>query len=170
MIRYLVIPVFALLAVLIQETVLFSMTFDTLRVNVAILASVYGGFFLEEKEGLWLSFSLGVFLDGLLSVIPGVCVFSYVSINYLARWMSGRMSPGKMWPLALFTFLVSFVEFFFFYALSGLFSGKDLSDAFLLIYLPQATVAAVMYPVVFTLFHRIAGMKHGERENTAYQV
>ncbi|HPQ59883.1 MAG TPA: hypothetical protein PLR43_00015, partial [Syntrophales bacterium] len=62
MIRYLVIPVFALLVVLIQETVLFSMTFDTLRVNAAILAAVYGGFFLEEKEGLWLSFSLGVFL------------------------------------------------------------------------------------------------------------
>lgn len=170
MIRYFFLPVLALLVVLVQETILFSLTFDALRINLTLLLAVYGGFFLEEKEGLVLSFTLGMLLDGLLSVIPGVYVFCYVFVFFLARWMSGRVNPAKIWPLALFAFLVSFVEFIFLSVLYGLFFEKDLSGEFFRIYLPQAAVACIICPVVFPLFDRIAGMSRGERERSSYQI
>jgi len=169
-IRYFVLPVSALFVVLVQETILFSMTFDSLRINLTLLLAVYGGFFLEEREGLVLSVILGILLDGLISVIPGVYVFCYVFVFFLARWMSGRVNPARIWPLALFVLLVSFVEFVLLFVLYGMFFEKDLSGEFFRIYLPQAVVAGIICPVVFPIFDRIAGMTNGERERTTYQI
>jgi rod shape-determining protein MreD len=170
MTAFVILPLLALCVAVFQETILLSLTFDTVRINVAFLLVVYGGFFLEEREGFLLALYLGVFLDGLLSNIPGVYVILYMSIFFFTRWMSGKMNRGKPWTLALFSFLVSFPEFLILYAAYGIFYGKDLSGEFLRIYLPQAAVAGIICPFVFPIFDRLAGMIHGERERSAYKI
>ena len=167
---FVILPLLALGVAVFQETILLSLTFDAVRVNVAFLFVVYGGFFLEEREGFLLALYLGVFMDGLLSIIPGVYVIVYVSVFFLTRWMSGKMNPGKPWTLALFSFLVSFPEFLVLYAAYGIFYGKDLSGEFLRIYLPQAAVAGIICPFVFPVFDRIAGMIHGERARSINKI
>lgn len=170
MTSWVVLPLLALLTAVFQETILLSMTFGTVRINIALLFAVYGGFFLEEREGFLLALFLGVFLDGLLSIIPGIYVLVYMTVFFFTRWMSGKMNQEKLSSLALFSFLVSFPEFLVLYAVFGIFFGKDLSQEFFHIYLPQAAVAGIICPFMFPIFDRIAGMIHGEGKHPTYQI
>ncbi|MEA1936085.1 MAG: hypothetical protein U9M96_04605, partial [Thermodesulfobacteriota bacterium] len=91
MIYYLILPVFSLLLIVFQTTVLDLFFLGKIELEVSLILVVWAGFHLDVVKGGILSFVLGFFLDCITGSMTGLFMFIYVVIFSLSKIVSLRV-------------------------------------------------------------------------------
>ena len=155
MIYYLLLPVFSLLLLTIQVTVLDILSFGKTGLEISLILVVYAGFYLSTIRGIALSFVLGFSLDCITGVVPGFFVLSYVLIFLISKGVSLRLSArGMVFTMGFIFVCVLFEKSLIILIYRGLY-GINVFYDILNIALLQAVAAGVFAPAFFGLFHRL---------------
>ena len=152
---YIVIPFFALLLVVLQRTLLDLVFGGRIGIEVSLILVVWAGFHLDMLRGGVLAAVLGFLLDCLSGTILGLTTFVYVVIFVLSSLLSPRIYGERMLFIMAYVFLCALLEGLFLFAVYWFVYDTDVSDSLLRTTLPQALVAGVLSPAVFTLFNRL---------------
>ncbi|MCU0531943.1 MAG: hypothetical protein MUE76_07660, partial [Syntrophales bacterium] len=99
----------------------------------------------------------GFLLDCLSGTIMGLTTFVYVMLFVLSSLLSPRVYGERMLFIMAYVFLCVMLEGLFIFAVYWFIYGTDVSESLLRTTLPQALVAGVLSPAVFTLFNRLGG-------------
>jgi len=102
-----------------------------------------------------LVFLLGFVLDCLSGTILGLYTFLYAVLFVLTRLLSPRIYGERMLFIMAYVFLCALLEGLFIVAVYWFIYGTDVSHSLLRTTLPQALVAGVLSPAIFTLFSRL---------------
>ena len=102
-----------------------------------------------------LAFLLGFLLDCMSGTIMGLTTFVYVVLFVLSGLLSPRIYGERMLFIMAYVFFCVLLEGLFIFAVYWFIYGTDVSDSLLGTTLPQALVAGVLSPAVFTLFNRL---------------
>lgn len=159
MIFYLVLPLFALVLLVLQTTILNLFFLGKMGLEVSLIVVIYAGFYLEVIKGGLLAFILGFFLDCINGSVTGVFTFFYVSVFFASRMISFKVYAEGVFFIMLFTFICALSEGLFILFLYKMIYNIDIFTNVFKVFLPQALVAAVLSPAVFTMlgfFERIA--------------
>jgi len=158
MIYYLLLPVFSLLLLTIQVTVLDILSFGKTGLEISLILVVYAGFYLSTIRGIALSFVLGFSLDCITGVVPGFFVLSYVLIFLISKGVSLRVyARGMVFTMGFIFVCVLFEKSLIILIYRGLY-GINVFYDILNIALLQAVAAGVFAPAFFGLFHRLEGL------------
>ncbi|MBT8489626.1 MAG: hypothetical protein KJN62_01120 [Deltaproteobacteria bacterium] len=165
MIYYLLMPVFALLLLVFQTTVLDLFAFGKIKLEISLLLVIYAGFHLDIIKGGVLSVVLGAFLDCMTCLIPGFHIIFYILIFIISKNISYRVYLEGISLIVIFTFLCVFLEgvvvFFIYLFVFDVNISYDIVNT----YLPQALVLCAIGPACFALFYRLEVlMQHGEEK------
>jgi cell shape-determining protein MreD len=165
MIYYLLMPVFAILLLVFQSTVLDLLTFGKIKLEISLLLVIYAGFHLDIIKGGVLSLVLGAFLDCVTSLIPGFHVLFYVFIFFISKQVSTRVYLEGISFIVIFTFFCVFLEgvviFFVYLFMFDINISNDIFNT----YLPQSLVLCAIGPACFALFYRLDSlMQYGEEK------
>ena len=152
---YLVLPFFAVLLVVLQRTLLDLVFGGRIGIEVSLVLVVWAGFHLDMMRGGALVFLLGFVLDCLSGTILGLYTFLYAVLFVLTRLLSPRIYGERMLFIMAYVFLCALLEGLFIVAVYWFIYGTDVSHSLLRTTLPQALVAGVLSPAIFTLFSRL---------------
>ncbi len=152
---YLVLPFFAVLLVVLQRTLLDLVFGGRIGIEVSLVLVVWAGFHLDMVRGGALVFLLGFVLDCLSGTILGLYTFLYAVLFVLTRLLSPRIYGERMLFIMAYVFLCALLEGLFIVAVYWFIYGTDVSHSLLRTTLPQALVAGVLSPAIFTLFSRL---------------
>jgi len=165
MIYYLLMPVFALLLLVFQTTVLDLFAFGKIKLEISLLLVIYAGFHLDIIKGGVLSVVLGAFLDCMTCLIPGFHVIFYILIFIISKNISYRVYLEGVSFIVVFTFLCVFLEGVVMFLIYLFFFDVNISYDIVNTYLPQALVLCAIGPACFALFYRLEVlMQHGEEK------
>ena len=164
MIYYLLVPIFSLLLLVFQATVLDLFSLGKIRLEISLILVIYAGFYLDLVKGGVLSLTLGFFLDCVTSMIPGLFTFFYMVIFFISRNVSYRVYPEGIPFIMMFTFICAFSEGIVIFLLYKFMFDVNIFRDILNMYLPQSLVIAVIGPACFALFHRLEGLLHDGKE------
>jgi len=165
MIYYLLMPVFALLLLVFQTTVLDLFAFGKIKLEISLLLVIYAGFHLNIIKGGVLSIVLGAFLDCMTCLIPGFHVIFYVLIFIISKNISYRVYLEGISFIVVFTFLCVFLEGVVMFLIYLFVFDVNISYDIINTYLPQALVLCAIGPACFALFYRLEVlMQHGEEK------
>ncbi len=152
---YLVLPFFAVLLVVLQRTLLDLVFGGRIGIEVSLVLVVWAGFHLDMMRGGALVFLLGFVLDCLSGTILGLYTFLYAVLFVFTRLLSPRIYGERMLFIMAYVFLCALLEGLFIVAVYWFIYGTDVSHSLLRTTLPQALVAGVLSPAIFTLFSRL---------------
>lgn len=161
MIYYLFLPVFSLLLIVFQTTVLDLFFMGKIGLEISLVLVVYAGFYLDIIKGGAMSFILGFFLDCVTSSITGLFTSIYVVIFFLSRAVSLRVYMEGLTFIMCFTFTCAFSEGIAIILIYKFFLGVDMFHDVLRVFLPQALVTGVLSPALFTIFSRFEVLLNG---------
>lgn len=165
MIFYLVLPLFALVLLVLQTTILNLFFLGKMGLEVSLIVVIYAGFYLDVIKGGILAFILGFFLDCIIGSVTGVFTFIYVCVFFISRIISFKVYAEGVFFIMIFTFTCALSEGFFILFLYKMIYGLDIFSNIFKIILPQALVAAVLSPAVFTLLGFFERMAYGGESN-----
>ncbi|NPV05806.1 MAG: rod shape-determining protein MreD [Syntrophaceae bacterium] len=152
---YFILPFFAVLLVVLQRTLLDLVFGGRIGIEVSLVLVVWAGFHLDMVRGGALVFLLGFVLDCLSGTILGLYTFVYAVLFVLTRLLSPRIYGERMLFIMAYVFLCAMLEGLFIVAVYWFIYGTDVSHSLLRTTLPQALVAGVLSPAIFTLFSRL---------------
>ncbi len=161
MVYYIFLPVFSLLLIVFQTTVLDLFFMGKIGLEISLVLVVYAGFYLDIIKGGVMSFILGFFLDCVTGSIPGLFTFIYVAIFFLSRVVSLRVYMEGLTFIMGFTFTCAFSEGIATILIYKFFLGVDMFHDVLRVFLPQALVTGVLSPALFTIFSRFEVLLNG---------
>lgn len=144
------------LLVLGLQTVISNILFaGNLVVEIALILVVYAGFKLTRIKGGIFSFSLGFFMDCLMSSVSGLYALLYLLIFLMTDVVSTRIYGEKKLFVTAFVGFCAFAEgilvMTFYKLIFGLDKFHHLGD----VLLPQAMIAGLLTPAFFSLFRRV---------------
>jgi len=152
---FVVLPFFTILLVVLQRTLLDLVFGGRIGIEVSLILVVWAGFHLDMLRGGALAFLLGFLLDCMSGTIMGLTTFVYVVLFVLSGLLSPRVYGERMLFIMAYVFFCVLLEGLFIFAVYWFIYGTDVSDSLLGTTLPQALVAGVLSPAVFTLFNRL---------------
>lgn len=155
MIYYFVLPVFSLVLIVFQTTVLDLFFLCKIEFELSLILVVYAGFHLDIMKGGVLSFILGFFLDCITGSMTGLFTFIYVLIFSISRIVSSRVYLEGIAFIMGFTFICVFSEGIITVLVYKLICGVDMYSDVLRVFFPQALVASVLSPALFSIFERL---------------
>ena len=158
---YLLLPVFSLLLIVFQTTVLDLFFLGKIGLEVSLILVVYAGFHLEIVKGGVLSFVLGFFLDCVAGSITGLFTFIYVVIFFFSRVVSIRVYQEGIAFIIGFTFICAFSEGIVTVLIYKFICGVDMFHNILRVFFPQALVAGVLSPALFAILGRLEVLLNG---------
>ncbi len=161
MVYYLFLPVFSLLLIVFQTTVLDLFFMGKVGLELSLVLVVYAGFYLNIIKGGAMSFILGFYLDCVTGSIPGLFTFIYVAIFFLSRVVSLRVYMEGLTFIMVFTFTCAFSEGIATILIYEFFLGVDMFHNILRVFLPQALVIGVLSPALFAIFSRFEVLLNG---------
>jgi rod shape-determining protein MreD len=157
---YIVLPFFATLLIVLQRTLLDLLFGGRIGVEVSLVLVIYAGFHLDMVKGGVLAFLLGFLLDCVSGTIMGLYTFIYVMVFILSFLLSPRIYGERMLFIMGYTFVCALLEGLVIFAVYWFIYGTDVSPGLLRTYLPQALVAGVLSPALFTLFNHLEAFVH----------
>src|SRR5512135_2200966 len=157
---YIVLPFFTVLLVVLQRTLLDLLFGGRIGIEVSLILVIYAGFHLDMVRGGVLAFLTGFLLDCVSGTIMGLYTFTYVLIFLLSYLLSPRIYGERMLFIMGYAFMCVLLEGLFIFAVYWSVYGTDVSQGLLRTYLPQALVAGVLSPALFTLFNRLEAAVH----------
>jgi len=157
---YIVLPFFTILLVVLQRTLLDLLFGGRIGIEVSLILVIYAGFHLDMVRGGVLAFLTGFLLDCVSGTIMGLYTFTYVLIFILSYLLSPRIYGERMLFIMIYAFLCVLLEGLFIFSVYWSVFGTDVSQGLLRTYLPQALVAGVLSPALFTLFNRLEAIVH----------
>lgn len=157
---YIVLPFFAVLLVVLQRTLLDLVFGGRIGIEVSIVLVIYAGFRLDMVRGGLLAFLVGFLMDCLSGTIMGLYTFVYVILFILSHVLSPRIYGERMLFIMGYAFLCVALEGLFIFGVYRSVFGTDVSAGLMRTYLPQALVAGVLSPALFTLFNRLEALVH----------
>jgi len=157
---YIALPFFTILLVVLQRTLLDLLFGGRIGVEVSLILVIYAGFHLDMVRGGVLAFLTGFLLDCVSGTITGLYTFTYVLIFILSYLLSPRIYGERMLFIMGYAFLCVLLEGLFIFTVYWSVYGTDVSQGLLRTYLPQALVAGVLSPALFTLFNRLEATVH----------
>ena len=152
---FVVLPFFAVLLVVLQRPLLDLVFGGRSGIEVSLVLVVWAGFHLDMVRGGALVFLLGFVLDCLSGTILGLYTFLYAVLFVLTRLLSPRIYGERMLFIMAYVFLCALLEGLFIVAVYWFIYGTDVSHSLLRTTLPQALVAGVLSPAIFTWFSRL---------------
>ena len=157
---YIVFPIFTILLVVLQKTLLDLLFGGRIGIEVSLILVIYAGFHFDMVRGGVLAFLTGFLLDCVSGTIMGLYTFIYVMVFILSFLLSPRIYGERMFFIMGYTFVCALLEGIFIIAIYWFIYGTDVSPVLLRLYLPQALVAGVLSPALFTLFNRLEPYVH----------
>lgn len=157
---FIVLPFFAVLLVVLQRTLLDLVFGGRIGIEVSIVLVIYAGFRLDMVRGGLLAFLVGFLMDCLSGTIMGIYTFVYVILFILSHLLSPRIYGERMLFIMGYAFLCVALEGLFIFGVYWSVFGTDVSAGLTRTYLPQALVAGVLSPALFTLFNRLEALVH----------
>ncbi|MEW6335003.1 MAG: rod shape-determining protein MreD [Thermodesulfobacteriota bacterium] len=170
MIAHLLLPLFLLLLVMVQTTLLDYLTMGWVGLELSLVVVVYCGFRLGPLRGAVISLTLGFFMDCLISGIFGLYMFLYLLLFYFSLYAAGMIYSEKALNLVLFTGLCTLLEGLATVLLYRLLLGRDILHAIPEIFLPKAIILGILSPFLFRLFHRFEVLLHAKESEPAQRV
>jgi len=153
---FLLLWLFSLLILILQVTLFDLLFLGKISLEISLILVIYAGFHLGITRGGALAFIIGLFYDSMASVVPGIFVFIYMLVFFVAKVMSDKIRAEDTVFIMSFTFICALLEggiiFFIYNALLGINLSYML---FINVFLPQALIVSVISPVFFSLFHRV---------------
>jgi rod shape-determining protein MreD len=165
MIFYLILPLFSLILIVLQTTILNFFFLGKMGLEVSLIAVVYAGFYLGITKGGILAFVLGFFLDCIGGSITGLYTFFYVVVFFVSRIVSFRVYAEGVFFIMAFTFVCGIAEGILIILLYQVIYGIDIFLNMFKTFLPQALVAGVLSPAIFTLLNFLERMVHVGESN-----
>lgn len=170
MILYLLLPILLLFLVIVQVTLLETLSFGWFAMEISLIVVIYLGFHLDVLRGGILALLLGFFLDCLTSAIFGLYMFLYVLIFLLSNIAGGKIYAGNRAMTAVFTALCTLIEGLVIVLFYRFVFGADILDAIPKIFIPQAAVVGLMSPFFFILLERFEVFWHVEDRRPARRI
>jgi rod shape-determining protein MreD len=170
MITYLLLPLFLLLLVIVQITVLDLFTLGWVGMEISLVVVIYSGFHLDTFRGCMISLILGFFLDCLTSAIFGLYTFLYILIFYFSMLVAGKIYAEKPSLIAFFTGFCTLLEGLIIVLLYLFLLGADILYAIPKIFIPKAILLGLLSPFLFHLFHRFEVSLHANGSRPAQRI
>jgi rod shape-determining protein MreD len=158
MIFYLLLPLFSLILLVLQTTVLSLFFMGKMGLEISLIIVIYAGFRMDALKGGVLAFILGFFLDCLTGSVTGLLTFYYVAIFFISRTVSFKVYAERYLFIMAFAFLCAFSEGLFVALIYQVFYGVDVFPGIYRIFLVQALTLSLISPLLFILLGRLEGV------------
>jgi rod shape-determining protein MreD len=165
MIYYLFLPIFALLLLVFQTTFLNLFFMGKIGLEISLIVVIYAGFYLDEIKGGILAIILGFFLDCISGSAAGIFTFFYVGIFFISKIISFRVYAESEAFIMIFTFFCALLEGLFIVLLYKIGFGLNIFADVIKTFLPQALIAGVLRPAVFTMLNLLERKGYGGESN-----
>jgi hypothetical protein len=155
MIYFLILPIFSLIMLVFQTTILNLFSLGKMSVELSLIAVVYAGFRCGTIKGGFFAFVTGFILDCLTGAVSGLFTLYYVLVFTVSRSISFKVFSEGYLFITIFTFICVFFEAVLISLFYHVFYGVEI---FLNIYkgfLAQALVAGFLSPALFKMFERL---------------
>jgi rod shape-determining protein MreD len=170
---YLVVLFLAILAALVQSTLLRALLPQGVVPDVILLLVLYASLLFPHGKGLLISFALGLISDLFSGAPEGLNTLVSITLFATSKAIQARIFMKgfrAVWGLALLAFAIKIPYYVLMYSLFGLRFPAP-KDA-LLIWLGELVSSLLLMPLVFYLFSRAVGLpggwfKHHPRSNPA---
>jgi len=162
MVYYLLLPFLSILLVVLQTSIADVLFSGRLILEISLIVVIYAGFRFDLIKGIILSFILGFVYDCLVGSVLGLFTFIYMVIFLCSFFVSIRFSSEKLYFIALFSLICSFLEEILVILFYNLAYGLDILKKTSLIFLPQAVLLSLLAVLFFYLVHRTEGFLHGK--------
>lgn len=147
------------LIVLGLQTLISNLFFaGNLVVEISLILVIYAGFKLTWIKGGIFSFSLGFFMDCLMSSISGLYALLYLIFFLMANLVSTRIYGEKNLFIMAFVGLCAFTEGILVMAFYELIFDLDKFQHLGDVFLPQAMIVGLLAPAFFSLFRRFGDL------------
>ncbi len=164
MIYYLLMPIFSLLLIMFQTTVLDLLFLGKIRLEISLILVVYAGLHMDIVKGGTLSFVMGFLLDCMTSLIPGLFTFIYMVIFLVSKSVSFRFYLEEITFIIIFTFICAFLEGIIIFFVYQFMFGVNILNNILNTYLLQSLAVAVLGPLCFALFYHLEALLNEGKE------
>jgi len=158
MIFYLLLPLFSLILLVLQTTVLSLFFLGKMGLEISLIIVIYAGFRLDALKGGVLAFVLGFFLDCITGSVTGLLTFYYVAVFFVSRTVSFKVYAERHLFIMAFAFLCAFSEGLVVALVYQVFYGVDVFPGIYKIFLVQALTLGLISPLLFTLLGRMEGV------------
>jgi rod shape-determining protein MreD len=158
MIFYLLLPLFSLILLVLQTTVLSLFFMGKMGFEISLIIVIYAGFRMDALKGGILAFVLGFFLDCITGSVTGLLTFYYVAVFFISRTVSFRVYAERYLFIMAFAFLCAFSEGLFVALVYQVFYGVDVFPGIYKIFLVQGLTLGLFSPLLFTLLGRLEGV------------
>ena len=167
MIYYLLLPVLSILLVVLQTGISDMFFSGRLLLEISVVALIYAGFRLDLIKGLTLAFILGFVYDCLSGSVLGLFTFIYMVIFLCSFFISIMFSTEKLYFIALFSFICSFLEEILVILFYHLAYGSDIVKTTTLMGFPRAVLLSLFAVLFFYILHRTEGFLYGKEFQSA---
>jgi rod shape-determining protein MreD len=158
MIFYLLLPLFSLILLVLQTTVLSLFFMGKMGLEISLIIVIYAGFRMDALKGGVLAFILGFFLDCITGSVTGLLTFYYVAVFFVSRTVSFKVYAERYLFVMAFAFLCAFSEGLFVALIYQVFYGVAVFPGIYRIFLIQALTLSLISPLLFTLLGRLEGV------------
>ena len=159
---YLSLPFLSILLVVLQISIADILFSGRLVLEMSLIVLIYAGFRLDLIKGLTLAFILGFVYDCLAGSVLGLFTFIYMIIFLCSFFVSIMFSTEKLYFIALFSLICSFLEVILVMIFYNFAYGLDLVKKTSLVIFPQAVLISLLAVLFFYIMHRAEGFLYGK--------
>ncbi len=167
MIYFLLVPLFSLMLVVFQTSVLEAVMLDNINIEITLLCVIYAGLYMDTLKGVYASFFLGLMMDCLTAPVSGLFSLIYVVIFYIAMQVAPRVYKSKFTFVIAFTFSCTILEAFMLSISYELIFGSSVFRDTLAVYFPRSVIIGLLAPIVFGFFCKIKDLFNVRDARTA---
>jgi rod shape-determining protein MreD len=167
MIYYLLVPVLSILLVVLQTSIADILFSGGFVLEVSLIALIYAGFRLDLIKGLTLALILGFVYDCLSGSVLGLFTFIYMVIFLGSFFISIMFATEKLYFIALFSFICSFLEEILVILFYNLAYGLDIVKITPLTGFFRAVLLSLVTVLFFYILHRAEGFLYGNEFQSA---
>lgn len=153
MIFYLLLPLFLLLMVIFQTTILDHLMFGKAGIELVLIFVIYAGLRIKSLQGGILSLIAGYFMDCLTGSISGLHAFTYVVLFFVSKFYFSRIQADRHLFVVLFSFISILTEGLIRLSFYKMVYGLDIFSNVLIVTLPRAFIGAILCPVFLKIFN-----------------
>jgi len=157
-IYYLLLPLFCLIVLIFQTTLLNLLFLGKISVEVSLIIVVYAGLHLDAVKAGFLAFIMGFILDCLTGFVSGLFTLYYVAVFLVVRILSFKVYAEGYPFIVGFTFIAVLVEALFTALVYLVFYEANILSGVLKVFLAQALVACLLSPALFKALDRLEGV------------
>jgi rod shape-determining protein MreD len=158
--RHLIFPLFGLLLVFFQTSVLNLVFFGRINVELSMILVMYAGFRMQLIPGSVFSFLLGFFLDCTIGSMSGLYAFLYVCLFLVSFRVAAHAYTEHAILIVVYAFLCSIFEGLMVVLFYRIIYDADILESILHVFLPQALIVGALSPAMFRFFRYIEDLLH----------